>query len=47
MAYGLSQTPVMGDSSVIECVQTSPGIVEPFSSWNQARSNNRIDVVNF
>lgn len=35
VALGLSQTPFMGDTSVIECVRPPPAnIIEAFTSWN-------------
>jgi hypothetical protein len=35
----------MEDSSVIECVEQTPGNILAFTSWNAFRSNNRVDVV--
>ena len=45
IAFGLTQTSNMGDASVIECVQSSPGIVSAFTSWNYLRDVSRQDIV--
>lgn len=47
IAFGITQTSDMGDASVIECIQTSPGIVSAFASWNYLRDVSRQDIVRF
>lgn len=36
MAFGVSQSPVMSNTSNVECVQTSPGTITPYTSWTSA-----------
>ena len=48
VALGLSQTPLMGETSVIECVrQPAANIIEAFTSWNfpSSRTSTRDGVV--
>lgn len=43
VALGLSRSPLMGDCSVMECVQEN-GSIRQYNSWNFRRSNTREEV---
>lgn len=44
IALGLSQTPLMSNTSVIECIQETPDVITAYTSWMLARSALRTGV---